>query len=335
MRKRNLQIDGLRGIAMIMIVAYHLFFRYGELFEGRTVSHAVEAMLPGVAVPTFLLISSMFLLHAYQERGGVRAFVSRCLSLFFHKVRRLWPAYAIAVTIIALFRLIIDLPGRGELSFGNYLCNLLMINGFIGVDYIDSAHWYITTLLSATAVTAIISCGIARRRVEACTCWVLISMVLYFIKRMVGGTLGRALSAAFVCIGGQYVSVIVAGILLGIIISGMERPKWPHWVCAVTCVVHILILRSTDNLLCIGIALLVVVAAGLQRLEFLRARPLVALGAISYEVYLIHQNISFGLIRMLTHSGVPKGVSACFAFVCSLTIGAILHRFVNNSDDAC
>ena len=63
------------------------------------------------------------------------------------KLVRLWPCYAISITLMAIIVHFFYLPDRMS-TWGDWLLNLFFINGFVGTPYVDGAHWYLTTLVA-------------------------------------------------------------------------------------------------------------------------------------------------------------------------------------------
>jgi peptidoglycan/LPS O-acetylase OafA/YrhL len=60
----------------------------------------------------------------------------------------------------------------------------------------------------------------------------------------------------------------------------------------------------------------------------LASRPLVWLGAISYSLYLTHQNIGYVLIRNLESQGIGPMTAIAIASAVALCLGGCLHRWI-------
>lgn len=65
MKSRNQQVDGLRGITVLMIVFYHLICRYSELYLDKSIYFLNQWGKFGVSI--FLLISSYY---SVSSRGN-------------------------------------------------------------------------------------------------------------------------------------------------------------------------------------------------------------------------------------------------------------------------
>lgn len=143
--KRNAQIDTLKGIAILMVITYHFFYRYIELYAPNVKQNILLSKCGVIGVTIFLCISG-YLMYS-NTQGGITFIVK--------KIKRLWPTYAIAITICFVLTHIIGLPGR-TVGIKEFFLNIFLINGFINIPYVDSAHWYITALIGCIFVYSII-----------------------------------------------------------------------------------------------------------------------------------------------------------------------------------
>ncbi len=123
-----------------------------------------------------------------------------------------------------LFTHLFSLPGR-ECSLSEFFINIFFVNGFIGVDYVDSAHWYITSLIGIYFVIAVIYKFFYNRRFWVYNVWIVSSMVLHIVQQVSGQTIA-AKAAYFVLqlLGGRYISLFVLGLLMQAVL--IDRKKW-------------------------------------------------------------------------------------------------------------
>ena len=146
---KNMQIEGLRGITCLIIVLYHIVYRYQELYEEPSnILVTIMKHWGNFGVAIFMIISAYYL---YSKN----LFKDNLLKYYFKKVIRLWPVYLICITFTFALLQIAELPGR-TVGVKEYLLNAFMINGFIGINYVDGAHWYITSMLSIIFVVGIL-----------------------------------------------------------------------------------------------------------------------------------------------------------------------------------
>ena len=104
--KRNMQIEGLRGIAIFIIVLYHVFYRYLEIYIGQPVIFMSFWGMLGTNI--FLVISGFFSIK-YSSVNEVQHNAARHL---FDKIIRVWPTYFLSIVIIFVATHIWYLPGR-------------------------------------------------------------------------------------------------------------------------------------------------------------------------------------------------------------------------------
>jgi len=69
-------------------------------------------------------------------------------------------------------------------------------------------------------------------------------------------------------------------------------------------------------------ATLMLIAAG--HLRWLRARPLVFMGTISYPLYLLHQNIGYVALRGMLTAGIPTDAAILIAVAGAIGLAALV-----------
>lgn len=139
------QIDGLRGIAALAIVFFHLYYRYQCLFFSEPKNILLVSYWGEIWVGLFFVIAGFFLFPS-KEISPMRYLIKR----FY----RLYPTYSVAVIMIFVIVSEFGLSGR-ETSTYDLALNLLLVNGFIGTPYVDSAHWYMTYIIAFSLVASI------------------------------------------------------------------------------------------------------------------------------------------------------------------------------------
>jgi peptidoglycan/LPS O-acetylase OafA/YrhL len=129
------EVDLLRFIAALAVVFFHYTFR-GYAGDGLSAMPypllAPFAKYGYLGAPLFFIISGFVILMS-AEGGSLRSFaVSRFV--------RLYPAFWACCTMTFAAIIAIGTP-RFEATVGEYLVNMTMLSGFFGVPSIDGAYW--------------------------------------------------------------------------------------------------------------------------------------------------------------------------------------------------
>lgn len=186
----------------------------------------------------------------------------------------------------------------------DYLANLVYVNGFLGMPYVEGAHWYITTLLAAILMVGVITCF----RVEN---YPITYFVLFFfegLSKVLGvDVLNRIL-------GSSYIGLICLGICIRKLkeqnykCSELFRfesvqiyAKKNQWfLMAAGCVIYYVARKGIVAALCLCIALPIFLGAISNKFSILDKKIPQHFGKISYPLYLIHQNIAYTIIYHLS-----------------------------------
>lgn len=147
---RNIQLDGLRGLGTVFVCFFHLFYQFNKIFLNESGAIGWMSYWGTIGVNIFMLITCWYFVDFNKSQNDFSL-----IKYAVDRIIRLWPCYAIAITITAIVIHIAYLPGRMS-TWTDWIINLTFINGFIGTPYVDGAHWYLTTLISLTAVTAVL-----------------------------------------------------------------------------------------------------------------------------------------------------------------------------------
>lgn len=321
---RNKQIDGLRGFTILLIVIFHLFCRYREIYCGYTIWYLKWLGMFGNCV--FLLISSYFLIGVLGKRTSIKKFIIK-------KVFRLWPCYIVAITLTMVFTHIFKLPYR-TCSWKEYFINVFFINGFIESNYVDGAHWYLTTLIGAIIVVWVIKNFKIDNYVWTYLVWIL----LEGITGVVGlGALNKIL-------GSSYVAVICIGIAISIMeqksykiqclykITGAKRYlRTNQWlILVVVCIVYHLFRNGVLAMFCLCLAIPFFLATLCKKGEIFERKFFEFMGKISYPLYLIHQNIAYTIEYTISkqYIQISLNIIAGGAFLLVIVVGIVLYYFI-------
>lgn len=332
-RPRLAALDALRFLAAAAVVLYH--------FTGRTSSAwgpEQTERLGGVGRWTaygslgpelFFVISGFVILMTAWGRPTAQVVASR--------VARLYPAYWVAVLSTGLLLLVLWPQGKA-ITPHEVMVNLTMLQPALGVDHIDGVYWTLWTELRFYVLLGVFSLvGITRRRVLG------VALVWPWVALLSERAGADQVAALLIS---DYAPLFAAGMALFVLLrdrSSGSRTVLP-WVVvatstalAVTLVVpsRAAVLERTTgyapSATLLGLAVVGCVAAVavavLTSVARWEHRGLVALGALTYPLYLVHQYWGLAVIRALADH-VPPAVALTAALVTVTALAWVVQRYV-------
>lgn len=315
-QRRNIQLEGLRGIAMLFVLCFHFFSVFPNKFSEPLQHNWFGIELWGYfGVGVFILISGYFILG--EDRVNPILFTVK-------KILRLWPVYAVAITICFLLTRYIPLPGR-TVSLSAYLFNLPFINGFIGVDYVDGSHWYLTTLIACTFVAAMISRVGMRKRWALLVIWAAFILILENVE-LENRVLDLFFGGLYKIFGGRYAAMFIAGMALRLIKENKNIVNTS--ALFVAHLINFLVFGWQREVVFL-FATMIFCLANAQKINFLKVNIFVRLGMISYSVYVIHQNVGFWCLYQISKAigKYTVGLSVVITIL-MIGIGTLLYYIV-------
>jgi peptidoglycan/LPS O-acetylase OafA/YrhL len=249
------------------------------------------------------------------------------------RVARLWPAYIAGVVLTAVVLVVWPAPGATRPSMSMVLTNLTMAQSLLGVPDVDHVYWSLIIELKFYLIfaVAVVWAGCTYRRVVAfCVAWLTLSV------------LAQAASFAplVVLLEPRSTPMFVGGIVLYLI----YRFGPSMLLCSMLAVSWILSLNSialsvdehrgygeqvTRMIASIVITAcyLVMIATALGWLRWVRWRGLLTLGALSYPIYLLHNQLVGTVVRILP-SQVQVWQAAVIAVILILALAFGVNRLV-------
>ncbi|MDB6030958.1 MAG: Acyltransferase [Verrucomicrobiales bacterium] len=295
-RFRINEIDLLRFIAALAVVFFHYGFRSyvtGVLPVLPYPSAASVFKYGYLGVQLFFMISGFVILMT-ATGGSLREFI-------ISRIIRLYPAFWVCCTITFVTITAIG-ESHSPASFGQYLTNMTMLSGFVGVPSIDGVYWSLFVEIRFYALVAIaLLLGKIHKAQTFLIFWLAASLVLevYPISKL-----------RFLLIT-DYAPFFVAGATFFLILSqGMSLARGfivvVSWALALF--VSIRELPSVEieahttmnsyvvaGIITILFAVMMLIASG-RTGWFGRTRWMLA-GVLTYPLYLLHQNIGFMVFR--------------------------------------
>ena len=327
---RFYEIDFLRFVAAVAVVLFHYMFR-GYVEGGYSpISFAPfdqYAQYGYLGVHLFFMISGFVILLTAMKRDVVQFVISR--------IARLYPAFWAGVTFTAV--MIVFFGGElFSVSFPQYLSNLSMIDGYLGVKPVDGVYW---TLLVEIKFYGLIFAILLVKKIENIDwfllAWLIIQLVdvamplpkfvqfflfLEWAPYFVSGALFYLMKLNGIKL--RYIALLIVSFVLSLYRVSEEVAMLSEYYSTS--------FNALIPMLIVSLFHLIFVLIISNKLTFFRGTWVLKVGALTYPLYLVHQNVGFMLFT--TFNGVVDKyvlLVAVIAFV--LLIAWLIHQLIEKN----
>jgi peptidoglycan/LPS O-acetylase OafA/YrhL len=313
------ELDALRGIAALSVVMFHLI--NGYFIKVATTSPQPFDFYVGMhGVDLFFAISGFVICMTLNQTRQTSDFLVSRFS-------RLFPAYWVAIVLTSLTVLAFG-PEVLTLSLPDIAVNFTMLQGFFNQPHVDEAYWTLTFELAFYGWMLLVWRLGLLKRIEA---FMIGAMILYYFL-FDHFNFPRTHFVYILALGG-FMHFFVIGVASYRIWSGARRWQQQMPVLFVAFMIAVLSERGAARpqeeiaiFTVLVIAIMIAVAYG--RLVWLRHPVLLWLGAISYPLYLVHQNIGYSIMAQLEARGVPFGAAMLVALGGAVVLATAINRLV-------
>lgn len=310
-RSRLTELDALRGLGALCVLAFHYSTRFHELFPQA--AH-VPFSFPGgnYRVLLFFTISGFAIFFTLDRISSVADFAV-------NRFARLYPAYLVAM----LLTLSVEYLARAtELLIGPaaIFANVTMLQGFAFLPEVDGAYWTLTVEIAFYFCMIALWKFAGIKRLEPL-------LLLWLGLRTLYGLWPDMPERIVMLLVVRYLPFFIIGMLAYRVWSGQRRwaQQWPYAAAALASVAT---MESWDVTL-VALVLLASFAALIAgRPRFIALRPLVWMGGISYSFYLIHQHVGFVVMLRMAEAGYGPWLAFAAAFLVALLLGTAINRLV-------
>ena len=315
--QRLVEVDALRGVAALAVVLFHYTTRFTELFQPPT-QPALSFSGGQYGVNLFFIISGFVIFMTLERTRRPSDFVVSRFS-------RLFPAYWVAIALTYSITRWLGLPGK-LIEPGAALANMLMLHGLFKVPHVDGVYWTLEVELLFYCGMLLVYRLHRLDRIHAVLLAMLGLRFVYFgAAALFGIDLPWTLYRLMIL---KYIPWFALGISIYLLINGRgTSPRAP----LVTATCAVLTLLFTESVFSAGLAVVLatlVFLAASGRASWLRFGPLVWLGAISYPLYLLHENIGWSVQLQLLSFGVPINLTVVLTLIVSLALADAVRRLV-------
>jgi len=312
---RSRELDALRGIAASWVLLYHYTVRYGEIFGDAGAPFRAYDGFFGVEL--FFAISGFVMLMTVSRLRSAGEFLVA-------RAARLYPTYWAGVAATFIVMALWPLAGR-TVTAPQAAFNLTMLQEYFHVPDVDSVYWSLEVELMFYAwIAAVFAAGWLPRARTLVTAWMLVGIAAYLACRYFGRPLPVILDRVLLLPHCGYFGIGVTA-WLDYQAGRTARASWLQYAVAAA----VAFLAQGPQGLLLALAIVGVFwLVSQRRARLLDTRVLVFLGAISYPLYLLHQNIGYVVIHGLRAHSVPYGWAMLAAIAVSLAGATALHYAV-------
>lgn len=321
-------LDGLRLFAALTVVLYHYTAVAGAW--PTDVKQLFPWLFPvtsygWLGVQLFFLISGFVICMSCWDKPLKDFFVSR--------VVRLYPAYWFAV--VATTVTVASIPGGvNPIPWNDMITNLTMLQEPLGVRHVDGVYWTLFAELRFYLLFAVVAWwGLTYRRVLAfCCVWAVASA--FFAKTAEGSPVQLLImpddswyfiaGVAFYLMYRFRPNLMLTGIVLVCFCSSLPFALGT-WANTEKYMGHNVQSWPVIVFVAAYFAIMALVATG--KLSGVSWRWLPYAGALTYPLYLLHENIGREIFTALSPQ-VPPYVLLCSVIVTMLGAAWLVHRYV-------
>jgi peptidoglycan/LPS O-acetylase OafA/YrhL len=313
------ELDALRGIAALSVVFFHYTTKYRETY-GHTFSTKWDLIYGWYGVPLFFIISGFVIFMTINKVNSASEFAYR-------RFIRLYPTFWACVFITFLGTEVWGLLPNLEVPLKDAVFNLTMfyriMRFFTEIKDVDGAYWSLLPELQFYLLIFLLflSKQIARIKLISLTWLALIVIENYlFHIRLLGLFLDL-----------QFGGFFVAGIFFYKIAVEKENSPSNHIVILMTLGLNICLYTTWKHegaLVMLSLIYLVFYLFTYGKLIWLNNKILLFLGAISYPLYLIHQNLGYLMIKQFEIWGYTGFYVVIITSVIFISVATLINFYI-------
>lgn len=320
------EIDLLRFLSALAVVFFHYAFR-GYAADGMSlmpypmVAPAAKYGYLGVAL--FFMISGFVILMTAAE-GSLRNFI-------ISRIARLYPAFWVCCTLTFAVTVALGAP-RFTASLHQYLVNMTMLSGFLGVPEIDGSYWSLFVEIKFYALVAVILLVKKIHRAQGLLIgWLICAVALQVVPVKLLNFFLIVEDAPLFIAGATFFLIWRDGVSftrMGVVAVS--------WILAMYNYLKVLPVfeshyRTTINHYVVGAIItaffIVMLLVSLRRTHVIGNRRWLLAGALAYPLYLLHQVVGF-IIFNIAYPAINQhvlfwgvvGMMLCLAYAISFFI---------------
>jgi peptidoglycan/LPS O-acetylase OafA/YrhL len=316
--KRFLELDALRGIAAVSVVLFHFTFGYDNGLKILTDNH-FYFKYGYLGVKLFFIISGFVIIMTLEKTLKTTDFIVARFS-------RLYPAYWAAIFITILMTSLLSVPFQEDIySMSQVIINLTMLQYYFKVKDVDGAYWTLAIELMFYCLIYFIYNFKKGRLVEF---FLVIWMLLCCIYNAFEMPFGSYIKVLFIL---KHAPLFIAGISF-YLVSVKRKIILNNGIVILSLVVEFFLLScDKSDLIIYSIIAVFYITFYLfiySKLNFIVNRISLFFGAISYPLYLIHENIGLAMIYKIKLVFDSQIVFVSLTFLFVIVLAYLISVFI-------
>jgi len=311
------ELDVLRGLAALGVLVFH-FTDHLDISNVHPAPLGFRFTWGMQGVQLFFMISGFVIFMTLEK-------TQRSMDFVVSRFSRLFPAYWVAIVATFVTVSVLGLPHE-ERTLRDVVVNFTMFQEYFRVPHVDSAYWTLQVeILFYIIMLALYAAGYTRHIVAVLWAWLGLRFVYLAAAAFLGvdfsWTLGKTLILSYIPYFAMGIAFYRAMEDRRTLRSGVPL------IAASLALVWWAEGRVPGTIAVFFVAVFALFVFG--RLQFIVVPPLVFLGAISYPLYLLHENIGKAVMRQLYRFGLGVGfVNVLLASAVCIALAAALSAWV-------
>lgn len=305
-------LDAFRGIAALMVVAYHYTTRYNQIFS---VESFFSMSFGWLGVPLFFMLSGFVITLTLNNSVSISDF-------FLKRFIRLYPTYWICLVISIIFIYSNSILQDSKISSFEIVANFSMFQEFFDLRHVDGSYWSLLPELKFYAMMGLLFFFKLNKNIFVVNSVILGYCLLHYFFPI--PFIWRVLNV-------HYVLLFIIGIHLYTIYK-KQHTIHNHLFVLLNLILSLFLYQlaqPSQNIFFLGITFGFIVFVfylfAYNKLEFLsKSKILLFFGMISYPFYLLHQNIGYIIINYFETNFNLRLLGTIIAFFLTIGLASII-----------
>lgn len=311
-------LDALRGLAALGVVLFHYIPYYDKLYGHHfALADSATGLLEfgRYGVHLFFIISGFVILMTLERTRHAGWFA---LARGVRLLPALWTGILLTFLMVHILG-----PADRAVSLPQAILNTTLLHEYLGQPHVDGAYWSLVVEVTFYAWIALLFFRLGQwRRIRwVITGWLMLSYAGVIWRSELSAPIDFWLKDLMFI---KYAPLFFSGMILYRQYRQLQPDRFDQCLLALAIAHCLIAYKAPFNVFvlgCYGVFWLAVSG----RLPWLANRPLLWLGSLSYSLYLVHQNIGYGIIGWAYAYGLPGPVGILLALGTAFALATLIH----------